>query len=323
MKIQKILTLSFLLFTSVQAFYFDISNVDEWGLHGENQDAVIFSESDGNIGGSSTILDSSGNLVGHCPYWDGNCSDNFKVGSSIITSDSSVTRLSSKFRITEYIPSTQSSFGQASLGWWVLPNYDKDYESIGTFSIFKTGKAIGLSEDTWLTMNISYTENQKLTIQVRGNYDNETDDSLGIPSISYTGVGSFETFSFPIKALRRSDGKPLDPYYISGMNAIGFLRVEKALTEGASFPSTTPEFTEFGFKCMASGSSKGENICYTDILLNTKENQKVNILNQEVEIFSLQGEKLSTQIWTGTLKNHPQGLYLIKFDGQVMKYNHP
>lgn len=297
----------------------DLKGIDEWGLLGESKSSIIIPDTDFSQGGNSFVLDPEGEVIGPCVKHDGTifngniCTENWNISATFTQVNNSTSHISSQLRVTDYVPSSKATTGWAYAGWWISPHYDTTQSGD---TVFDKSSPIGFSDTTHLQFVMSYSKDEILTIQLKGEGIDENDKLQSPPRFTYIGTGQIEHINIPLSHIKRASWSEPQDYDFSKVSSIGILRLEEALSEGALFPGDSPKATQLEFAGLNERFDCPINPIYTQY----KEN---NILNQEVEIYSLQGEKLSSQVWTGTLKNHPQGLYLIKFDGQVMKYNHP
>jgi hypothetical protein len=239
-------------------FRIKASGLDSWGLHGDAKNSILVPDADVFSGGNSLVLDPSDNIVGPCPQDDATCSPNWDISGTFVEIDFSVEHLSSKLKITDFVPSSKAGWGFATAGWWVVPSYD---ESLGGETAFDKASAVGLSESSWISMKLSYSKGETLTLQLKGEDIDENDGLQSPPRFSYTGTGSMEVVDIPMKAIKRAGWSVPATYDASKMTAIGLLRIEAALAEGAQFPSSAPEVTELKFECISSGNQKGENSC--------------------------------------------------------------
>lgn len=242
----------------VKQFKIEASGLDEWGQHGVAKDAIIIPDTDFLAGGDSKVLDPSGSLIGPCPTSDKSCIAQWNISNSFVEVDWTINHLSSKLQITNFVPSSRSGWGWSTAGWWLLPNYDN---SLSGSSVFDKAKPAGLSSASWLSMEVSYTSGQTLTVELKGEDIDYSDGLQSPPRFSYVGKGSFEVIDFPMSAVKRAGWSVPATYDASKVNGVGFLRYEVALANGAQFPKSTPMTTDFKFRCFSMGSFKGDNRC--------------------------------------------------------------
>lgn len=239
-------------------FRIKASGLDNWGLHGDAKNSILVPDADVYSGGNSVVLDPNDNIIGPCPTDDATCTPNWDISGTFVEVDFTVQQMNSKLKVTDYVPSSKAGWGFATAGWWVVPNYD---ESISGETAFDKASPVGLKESSWISMKLSYTQGETLTLQLKGEDIDENDASQSPPRFSYTGTGEMEVVDIPMKAIKRAGWSVPATYDATKMTAIGLLRIEAALAEGAQFPSNAPETTEFKFECIASGDVKGENGC--------------------------------------------------------------
>jgi hypothetical protein len=318
---KKIVLLSCVLISASEAFKVEISNVDDQGRFGESKDAIIFPHTDVSLGGSSIIFDpEDNNVVSECPIQEASCSSEKGFSSVFIGDEYHFHRLSSKIKITDYVPSSKPSWGWASAGWWIIPSYDS---AVVSENIFDKAKAAGLNKDSWISMLVLYEKGQTLTLQLAGDGIDENDTLQSPPRFSYEGTGKYDQVSFPVKAIKRAVWSIPDTYDISKITAIGLVRREEALSEGSEFPKSILETTELEFVCMAFGSSKGDIACGGDLIdpiLTSSEG--ITLLGKEVKVYSVSGEQIWSGLWAGSLDGFSRGLYFVKWNNQVLKFNH-
>ncbi|MDB9744153.1 T9SS type A sorting domain-containing protein [Fibrobacterales bacterium] len=254
----KSLALIGLMAASASAFKIEASGLDEWGLAGAAKDGIIVPDADVFSGGSSAVLDASGALVGPCPKDDATCTANWDMSGTFVEVDFVTQYFSSSLKITDFVPASKAGWGWATSGWWVVPAYDAT--ASGETAFDKAGPA-GLTASSWISMAVSYSAGQTLTIQLKGSDIDEDDGQQSPPRFSYKGTGAFELVNFPMIAVKRAGWSSPADYDAAQVNGIGLLRMEAALAEGAQFPSSAPETTKFELACISSGSAKGDNAC--------------------------------------------------------------
>lgn len=246
------------LIGSTSAFKIEASGLDEWGLHGASKDAIIVPDTDYSFGGNSFVLDPVGGVVGPCPQNDATCTANWNMSNTFVEVDWIINHFSSKLKITDWVPNSKDGWGWARAGWWVIPSYDA---TISGETAFDKSKAAGLTSDSWLSMVISYTAGETLKLELKGEDIDEGDALQSPPRFSYRGTGEFEVVNFPMSAVKRAGWSVPASYDAAKVSAVGFLRLEGALSHGAQFPSNAPLATDFKFKCISSGTSQGDNSC--------------------------------------------------------------
>lgn len=329
----KSLALIGLMAASASAFKIQAEGLDEWGLHGDAKGSIVVPDADVFSGGSSGVQDPSGAIVGPCPKDDATCTAQWNMSGTFVEVDYTVTHFSSKLKITDFVPSSKAGWGWATAGWWVVPAYDAT--ASGETAFDKAGPA-GLTADSWLSMAISYTAGQTLTLQLKGEDIDENDGAQSPPRFSYEGKGTFEVVDFPMKAIKRAGWSVPATYDASKVNGIGLLRMEAALAEGAQFPSSAPETTTFEFACISAGASKGDNSCAgTDAVAGSlgdfKLEQTLNSVafvgvnkSFQAEIVSVNGEVLRTaDISSASNSISTEGLtsgsYFVKAQGEAVR----
>lgn len=256
----KILVIQGLMAVSSQAFMFDTWFVSDWQDKVTN-DGFLVPVSDVAEGGTSSVVGVSGYTVTPCPENDESCLYKTDLTSVYSEVDGIVNYFESKLKVTDFVPSSQSGWGWASAGWWYIPNYDSLAEGV---SIFDKAQPIELSEDIWLSLEVSYPKDEILTIELKGE-DIDEDDSLQTPPrYSYFGTGSFEIVSFPMKLIKRAGWSVPTTYEVSKVTAIGMLRIVGSISKGAAFPSSEAETTNLKFKCIGLDTKGGNNTCGVD-----------------------------------------------------------
>ncbi len=192
----------------------------------------IVADADYASGGSSKVEDMSGKCLGPCS------------GGSVWTVGSAIQNnvLQSRLRVTNWVTSSASGWGWASAGWWILPNLDTSSVKIPTFG---TASPIGLQSAAVLTLSMSYTAGQKLTVQLKGQDINENDINQAPPRYVYTGKGTIETVAIPLSMIKRASWSNPKTYDPAKVTAVGLLRIVGAGSQGAAFPATEPATTDF------------------------------------------------------------------------------
>lgn len=330
----KSLALIGLMAASASAFKIEATGLDEWGLHGDAKDAIIVPDADVFSGGNSAVLDPSGAIVGPCPKDDATCTAQWNMSGTFVEVDWTISHFSSQLKITDFVPSSKAGWGWATAGWWVVPAYDA---TASGETAFDKALVAGLTEDSWISLAVSYTAGQTLTLQLKGEDIDENDALQSPPRFSYDGTGSFEVIDFPMKAIKRAGWSVPATYDAAKVNGIGLLRMEAALAEGAQFPSSAPETTKFEFQCIASGSSKGDNGCSTDdvAVLGSIAGLDIDVTSSAVtfvgasasfqaEIVSVNGEVLRTaDISSASNSISTEGLtsgaYFVKAQGEALR----
>lgn len=304
----------------VHAFSFEASGLDNFGFFGNTKEALILPYSDISEGGISQILGINNDILNTCPKGASSCYSKNSLESTFLEVEGVLSHLESQFKMTDYMPATKDGFGVAKVGWWVIPNYDKN---IVAESVFDKAKSIGLTDDSWLSLKISYSKGETLTIKLRGEDINEDDSLQSAPRFSYTGVGSFESVYIPMKAIRRPSCSQPSTYDASKVTAIGLFRIEEALSEGSGFPVSSIGITNFKFACLSSGNSKGDNACIYDPIIASvlTSKESITLIGKEVQIYSVSGENVWSGLWTGSLGGFSKGLYFVKWNNQVLKFN--
>lgn len=328
----KSLALIGLMAASASAFKIEATGLDEWGLHGDAKDGIIVPDADVFSGGNSAVLDPTGSIVGPCPKDDATCTAQWNMSGTFVEVDWTISHFSSQLKITDFVPSSKAGWGWATAGWWVVPSYDAT--ASGETAFDKAGPA-GLTADSWISLGVSYTSGQTLTLQLKGGDIDENDGLQSPPRFSYVGKGSFEVIDFPMKAVKRAGWSVPATYDASQVNGIGLLRMEAALAEGAQFPSSAPEATTFEFSCIASGSSKGDNACGGTPVAGSIAGFDVDVTASAVtfvgasasfqaEIVSVNGEVLRTaEISSASNSISTDGLtsgaYFVKAQGEALR----
>jgi hypothetical protein len=245
----------------------DVANIDEWGLVGDDQGAIILPWSDVVEGGNSTVLDQKGNNLGRCPNDKIDCIENWNIKDAVVRNEAGSHEgvfwhadgyISSQLEITDFVPSSKSGWGWAETGWWVIPSYDKNYKGE---TPFEKAKAMGLTEESWIHLLLSYNAGEELTLEFRGEDIDVADFYQTPPRFSYEGKGSFESISFSVKSLKRAGWSVPATYDVEKVTALGLLRSVNALAEGAQFPSSSPKRTKLEFSCFSIGLHNGDNVC--------------------------------------------------------------
>jgi hypothetical protein len=174
-----VLCLMAMLLGSVSAFKIEAVGLDKWGHHGSLKDAIIIPDTDFEAGGNSLVIDLLGKVVGPCLKSDINCKPQWEMSNTFVEVDWMINHFSSKLKITDFVPSSKAGWGWAAAGWWVIPNYDP--VASGETAFDKAGLA-GLTEDSWISMAISYTSGQSLTLQLKGE-DIDENDVFKVPLV--------------------------------------------------------------------------------------------------------------------------------------------
>jgi hypothetical protein len=234
-------------------------DIDKWGLVGEDKGAFMFPWTDVMEGGNSQVLDQTGNPIGLCPFDDKPCEENWDISGVFVEVDWTVSHLSSELKVTDFVPSSKESWGWATAGWWFIYSYDKDFRGE---TPFEKAKPIGLTENSWFSMSISYPKGEILTIELKGEDIDEDDPNQSPPRFSYEGKGRFYSIGFPVRAIKRAGWSVPSTYDPEKVTAVGLLRMEAGLSEGAQFPSVAKEKNRFEFSCIGFGRSNGDNACW-------------------------------------------------------------
>lgn len=314
---KKIIILQSLLAISSHAFFNDFAGIDEQGYLGFEKTARLVPSSDAIKGGTSEVLGFSGVAIEPCFEVDGPFTEKFDISGALVQYENTLSHFHSKLKVTDYVSTSNDSLGWASSGWWFIPWYDSTAEGE---SVFDKAKFTNLYESSWLSISLSYSKGDTLTIQLKGEGIDENDSLQSPPRISYVGVGYFEQISLPMKAFRRDTWSVPKDYDASKVSAIGFFRLENALVKGAEFPSSKLVETELKIQCVGSGSSQGDGACH--ILPVKTSSEGINLIGKEVHVYSTLGEKVWSGLWTGSLSSLSKGLYFVKWQNQVLKFNH-
>ncbi|MDB9744014.1 hypothetical protein OAA91_00645 [Fibrobacterales bacterium] len=217
--------------------------LDEWGLVGLDDGAIIFPRSDVPEGGNSAVIDPNGNYLGFCPPDVASCIENWNIESAIDKYASHVgwdntfyydETLLSDLKITDFVPSSQENWGWATAGWWIIPSYDKSFRGETPFD---KAKPMGLTSTSWIVLLLSYPKGETLTIQLKSEDVDESDLNQSPPRLAYMGTGSVDRIEFPVIAIKRAGWSNPSTHDPEKVTAIGLLRMEAGLAEGAQFHS--------------------------------------------------------------------------------------
>lgn len=239
--------------------YISVEMLDEWGLVGEDKGGIVFPWSDVVEGGNSQVLDQDGNSIGFCPLEDSSCQenwdisgtfDNYTVFTGYVGEDAfrDIGLISSYLQVTDYVPSSKTSWGWGESGWWILPSYDKDFKGD---SPFEKVMPIGLKSDSWVHIALNYPKGEGMIIELAGLDINKNDENQSPPRFHYDGKGYGETLSIPLRAIKRAGWSipyDYDPTLVTG---IGLFRMEASMSEGAEFPQGISKKNKLQFACIS------------------------------------------------------------------------
>jgi hypothetical protein len=260
--------------SSVHAFTVKASELDDWGMSGS---AIVAPDSDVFSGGTSETQDAMGTCLGKCAS-----GDNWSIATAL-----DGTAISSKIKVTAYVPSSAAGWGWANAGWWVIPNTKAKTDP--AMSWFESSDPIGLTSASTLTIGMSYTAGSKLTIQFAGAGIDVNDGNQSPPRYVYTGKGAVETVTVPVSMVKRASWSSPKDYNAGGVNAIGFLRIVAAGAQGAAFPATEPATTDFK---LVSVSSDG----VIPVLGGFSNGVALNSTGSNVELVGLNGQASSIEL---------------------------
>lgn len=179
----------------------DMLQLNESRLMGVDYGAIIFPWSDVANGGNSYVLDKEGAHLGLCPIKDSTCLENWNIGGAFVEVDWAPHHLSSELKITDYAPSSKEGVSWAEAGWWVILNYDK---SLQGETPFDNAKPMGLTDGSWIRLEVNYEKGEILTIEFKGEDIDQTDIKQSPPRFSYVGKGYFEVINFPVSSVKRA-----------------------------------------------------------------------------------------------------------------------
>lgn len=315
MKFKKIFIALVLIVSTSQAFVFDTFFIQNWDYEGENH-GILFPIGDGDSGGNSSVLDMNDKVVSECLEGEPSCFLELNLEGTYEVVDWTVSYMESKLKITDFVPSSQSGWGWATAGWWYIPNYD----SLATGeSIFDRAAPAGLNEDSWIGLSLEYDKGEVLTIEFKGEGIDENDSLQSPPRYSYTGKGAYDCISFPMSQVKRAYWSQPTTYDVTKVTAIGMLRKEAALSEGAEFPTNVKETTNFKLAQISSDGTCTRDYTMTPVLTSS---EGITLLGKEVQVYSVSGEQVWSGLWTGSLSSLSKGLYFVKWEDQVLKFNH-
>ncbi|MDC3250203.1 hypothetical protein OAU52_01080 [bacterium] len=237
-----------------------VDDMDHWGLVGEDKGAYVFPWTDVFHSGSSQVLDENGNPLGHCPEGNLNCQENWNLTTAFVSVDYVKLHLTSKLKVLDYVPASQGNWGWGTAGWWIIPAYDRKMKGATPFD---RAAPMGLKSTDWINLEMSFEKGATLTIELKGEGIDENDSNQSPPRFSYDGTGYFESISFPVRAIKRAGWSQPVSYDVTKVSAIGLMRLEASLEEGASFPENVTNSIEFSFRCFSIGESQWDNHCYS------------------------------------------------------------
>lgn len=301
----------------------DAVTFTEWGtdvgatwndMTGKHQ-VYFVPDADVSYGGNSAVLAPDGSLVGPCPQDDAACVPNWNIAKT----QSSPFSITSKLKVTDFVPSSMMGSGWASAGWWLYPSYNP--AMCGT-NAFEKSTSFGLDKAGTMIFDLSYTKDMPLTIQFRGAGIDENDANQSPPRFSYTGTGAKQQVSIKVAQVKRAGWSIPTMYDPVGVTGIGFLRLVSANSQGASFPASEPTTTDFEFWSASIPSTYPflEAIPLPALYQNcTSSNQQDVLLNDSlaVELLDLKGEILGKGLMSHVKQGLTPGSYLLRQGNSV------